>query len=268
MRVIPLFWQENPTAGLQSIRSYDWMSAPLAGKFQDHYQVLGIEGKADSDTIHRAYSQLAARFHPDNKHTADDTKFKAVNLAYEVLSDPVTRAAFDEVCSGPKQEAPFQFSGAEFFNSISRDVARRQALLCLLYDRRRSKPVSPGLTMRYVETILAGTLNEILLTVWYLKQKGWVDSDDRSNIVITVEGMESVERDPPQLDAVMRSLKAPAEPVLIEKSQPSDPVTPSLAELVAAMSPPQPEEKPAQAPPAESRAFKVGRRTITIPPRG
>ena len=67
------------------------MSVSAAGKFQDHYSVLGIEPNSDTDVIHRAYSTLAARFHPDNKHTADKARFAAVTLAYEVLSDPEAR---------------------------------------------------------------------------------------------------------------------------------------------------------------------------------
>ena len=73
------------------------MSSGAAGKFQDHYILLGIETNADSDTIQAAYSRLAQKFHPSNPETGDKTKFDAVNQAYEVLADPTLRAAFDKV---------------------------------------------------------------------------------------------------------------------------------------------------------------------------
>lgn len=81
----------------QEILPLNPMSAPLAGKFQDHYEVLGIDPKADVETIQQAYSALAKKFHPGNAVSGDAEAFEAVNMAYEVLSDPPQRHAFDNL---------------------------------------------------------------------------------------------------------------------------------------------------------------------------
>ena len=47
------------------------MSAPLAGKFQDHYKVLTVDVKSDSETISKAYGRLAQKYHPRNADTGD-----------------------------------------------------------------------------------------------------------------------------------------------------------------------------------------------------
>ena len=74
----------------------------------------------------------------------------------------------------------------------------RTALLCLLYDRRRLKPFTPGLSMRRVENILECTSEGLSFALWYLKQRNMVASDDKSNLQITVEGMDYLETNPPR----------------------------------------------------------------------
>ena len=67
------------------------MSATLAGKLQDHYALLGIDPQSVAETMHRAYATLAHKYHPQNALTGNAEMFDALNLAYEVLSDPVRR---------------------------------------------------------------------------------------------------------------------------------------------------------------------------------
>ena len=63
---------------------------------QDLYDLLGVARDADADAIKKAYRRLARQLHPDvNPDPETQEKFKEVSMAYEVLSDPQKRAAYD-----------------------------------------------------------------------------------------------------------------------------------------------------------------------------
>lgn len=183
------------------------MSAPLAGKFQDHYKVLGIDPKSNLETIHQAYGKLVEKYHPRNDKTGDQGMFDAINLAYEVLCDSGLREAFDKL-KGGEDKTEFRFSGLEFFAALGHETALRAALLCILYDRRRLKPSTPSLSMRRVENMLETTEEGLSFALWYLKQRNLVASDDKSNLIITVEGMDYLETNPPTPASVMPLIKA------------------------------------------------------------
>lgn len=63
--------------------------------YADFYSTLGVDKKADAKSIKSAYRKLASKFHPDNKTTGNEAKFKEVSEAYEVLSDDEKRKIYD-----------------------------------------------------------------------------------------------------------------------------------------------------------------------------
>lgn len=63
---------------------------------RDYYEVLGIDKNASESDIKRAFRKKAMEYHPDRNKAADaEEKFKEVNEAYEVLSDPNKKATYD-----------------------------------------------------------------------------------------------------------------------------------------------------------------------------
>ncbi|MEP6685744.1 MAG: J domain-containing protein [Verrucomicrobiota bacterium] len=73
----------------------------MAVQFRDYYETLGVSKTASDDEIKSAFRKLARKFHPDmakarDKATAEE-KFKQINEAYEVLSDPEKRQKYDQL---------------------------------------------------------------------------------------------------------------------------------------------------------------------------
>ncbi len=69
----------------------------MASSKRDYYEVLGVAKDADDAAIKRAFKRLAIKYHPDHNKEADaEEKFREINEAYQVLSDPQKRQAYDQ----------------------------------------------------------------------------------------------------------------------------------------------------------------------------
>lgn len=64
---------------------------------RDYYEILGVPRNATQEEIKKAYRRLARKYHPDfNKDPSAQEKFKEINEAYQVLSDPEKRKLYDQ----------------------------------------------------------------------------------------------------------------------------------------------------------------------------
>ena len=92
-------------------------------EYRDYYKILELDRSADADAIKRAYRRLARKYHPDaNPGDPDaETRFKEINEAHQVLSDPEKKARYDRFGSAYRQHGSFEaamrqagFGGAGF----------------------------------------------------------------------------------------------------------------------------------------------------------
>ena len=80
---------------------------------KDYYEVLGLQKGASDDEIKRAFRKLAIKYHPDkNQGNAEaEAKFKEINEAYQVLSDPEKKARYDQFGSADFDGSGFGSGG-------------------------------------------------------------------------------------------------------------------------------------------------------------
>jgi curved DNA-binding protein len=120
----------------------------MAVEFKDYYATLGVGRDASADDIKKAFRKLARQYHPDvakNKKEAE-TKFKEINEAHEVLSDPEKRRKYDELGANWEQagagyprsggaprgwnaqgeDQEFHFGGTGFSDFFEQFFGRRQ----------------------------------------------------------------------------------------------------------------------------------------------
>src|SRR5512134_2881883 len=101
--------------------------------FSDLYEVLQLSPNASGETIERVYRLLAKRYHPDNQQTGDAHKFSELHQAFETLSDPARRAAYDVKYDEQKGETWRIFDQASASDEREGDRRIFHGILSLLY---------------------------------------------------------------------------------------------------------------------------------------
>jgi curved DNA-binding protein len=110
--------------------------APTMSDKKDYYKILGVHERAEPEEIKKRYRLLAREYHPDRNQGRPDAeeRFKAIQEAYDILSDPRKRRLYDHHRREPAEafEAP---NGDTFYRQADGAYVRR--------ERRRPTPEAP-----------------------------------------------------------------------------------------------------------------------------
>lgn len=165
-----------------------------ASAAEDLYEVLMVNPRADFETIHRVYRLQAQRFHPDNGETGDADHFRRLTQAYAVLGNPERRAAYDLSRRGIHEARVRLFTRESGVSGTHAELRKRHGVLAALYRRRFLDPAQPSLTIFDLEDVLEVPREHLEFTLWYLKERGFLQKTDNSRFQITVQGVDEFER--------------------------------------------------------------------------
>jgi hypothetical protein len=179
--------------------------AQLAAEGLDYYEILQLSSLAEAETIHRVYRIMAARFHPDNPESGDPERFLLLSEAYRVLTDPPQRAQYDRLRGAPSRPMPI-FQARAFVDEKEGEQNRRLGVLCLLYTQRRRSPERPTVGLMELEEMMSIPREYLEFTLWYLKQKKYVEMGQAADFELTACGVDFVEEHAQARNLLMRLL--------------------------------------------------------------
>lgn len=151
---------------------------------KDYYEILGVNKNASKEDIKKAFYKLAHKYHPDKKE-GNESKFKEVNEAYQVLSDDEKRSKYDQFGSGYENMKGYGgagpgFEGFDFSNfsggfqngSADFDFGNLNDIFSDFFSggmsggrtqARRGRDISTEIQISFSESIF-GTNRKILIT--------------------------------------------------------------------------------------------------------
>jgi molecular chaperone DnaJ len=141
----------------------------MATNKRDYYEVLGISHSASEEEIKKAFRRLAKQYHPDaNKEQGAEARFIEINEAYEVLSDPQKRAAYDRfghAAVGGGAGAGFSDFGGFTINDIFEQFFAGATGATRRAGPQRGADIRYDLTITFEEAVF-GCQKEIELPRW------------------------------------------------------------------------------------------------------
>ena len=160
----------------------------------DYYDVLQVSDNAETEMIGRVYRILAQRYHPDNRETGNEARFREITEAYQILSNPEKRARYDATHQKRRKDRwRLVAAGADSENDFEMEQAMRLTMLEALYTKRRLEPSTPGIFSRDLERMLGRPREHLEFTIWFLSQKKLIATDDNSRLFLTADGVEYLE---------------------------------------------------------------------------
>ena len=159
----------------------------------DYYEVLQVSDSAETETISRVYRIFAQRYHPDNRETGNEARFREITEAYQVLSNPEKRAQYDATYQRLRKDRWRLVSeGAQSENNFELEQVARLTVLEALYTKRRLEPHNPGIYLRELEKMIGRPREHLEFTIWFLNQKKLINTDD-ARMFLTADGVEYLE---------------------------------------------------------------------------
>ena len=166
------------------------------GEFVDYYSLLEVGPGCSTKGLELAYHEMAKRYHPDNRETADVDKFSEILGAYRILRDPVKRAEYDQRHfpghADASSSSNLRFEEALDEKTAVHDAEMHARILLHLYRRRRERPTDAGVIQWLLQESLGCGEDEIDFHVWYLRAKGFIEITEGSALAITIAGVDEV----------------------------------------------------------------------------
>ena len=165
----------------------------MSSEVNDYYDVLQVSDAAEPETINRVYRMLAQRYHPDNRETGNEGRFRTITEAYQVLSNPEKRAQYDATNQKRKKDRwRLVSAGAQTENDFEMEQVVRLTVLEALYTKRRLDPQNPGIYLLELERMIGRPREHLEFTIWFLNQKKLISTDD-ARMYLTADGAEYLE---------------------------------------------------------------------------
>lgn len=162
-------------------------------QFIDYYDVLGVNPNCSARDLEAAYHLLAKKYHPDHSDRPDVAKFTEAIEAFRALDSDSKRTAYDLVYA---HATGFVFSSPEESHvdeqSAVSDADAHEKILLLLYKRRREQAQDAGVGRYYVKEILDCSEELFEFHLWYLREKGFIQTTEQGTLAITIEGVDHV----------------------------------------------------------------------------
>lgn len=164
-----------------------------SSEVEDYYELLQVSDAAEPETLNRVYRMLAQRYHPDNRETGNEVRFRTITEAYQVLSNPEKRAQYDATNQKRKKDRwRLVAAGAQTENDFEMEQVVRLTVLEALYTKRRVDPQNPGIYLVELERMIGRPREHLEFTIWFLNQKKLINTDD-ARMYLTADGAEYLE---------------------------------------------------------------------------
>lgn len=158
--------------------------------FVDFYELLEIDFDATDEVIEQRFRQFANEPHPDSANSEQVEKFAVTMEAFETLSDPELRTAYNEVFENEKQGQLDLFDESD---CIETDCAQRHRLLSLFYAKRRQSMESPGIGNSTLQELAKIPSHVLDFHIWYMTEKNWIKREESGMLAITAFGVDKIE---------------------------------------------------------------------------